>query len=146
MALLQSHVPSNATPGQPGAPGTGSSAPGVPSTEATMAAERANVSFSVHDLSVSMHGSERNLQLKLKFSEEFSRDPAWQNDDIYDLSKEQIRERTMKKFHSMVHYVTTESIADFTVRMQLVSYIDPGFWTRFGVHCGLSCLIKRAGN
>lgn len=41
--------------------------------------------------------------------------------DIHDLSKDELRERTMEKFGVMVHYVTTESLEVFTLRMQ-VSY------------------------
>ena len=57
--------------------------------------------------------------------QELERDPAFKLDDIHDLSKDQVRERTMRKFHgeypckrvtsgqksnnsttAMVHYVT----------------------------------------
>jgi acyl-CoA oxidase len=38
--------------------------------------------------------------------------------DIHDLSKDELRERTMEKFGVMVHYVTTESLEVFTLRMQ----------------------------
>lgn len=33
--------------------------------------------------------------------------------------------------------MTTESLETFALRMQLVGLVDPGFWTRFGVHYGL---------
>ncbi|KAG1458377.1 hypothetical protein G6F56_006410 [Rhizopus delemar] len=58
-------------------------------------------------------------------------------DDVYDLSKSEIRERTMEKFRSMLHYLQNESVDQFKKRMEIVSLIDPGFWTRFGVHYGL---------
>lgn len=97
---------------------------------------------------------------------EISRDPAFYLADIYDLSKDQIRERTMEKFASLVHYVTTEPLDVFNYRMQvsrtrtgswreksltlgsanqLISTVDPGFWTRFGVHFGLFLGAIRSG-
>jgi acyl-CoA oxidase len=66
-----------------------------------------------------MHGSRKSLLLKEKFMAEISRDPAFYLADIYDLSKDQIRERTMEKFASLVHYVTTEPLDVFNYRMQV---------------------------
>lgn len=42
-------------------------------------------------MSIAMHGTERDLQLKEKFMLEMSRDPAYYAVDIHDLSKDQIR-------------------------------------------------------
>jgi hypothetical protein len=39
--------------------------------------------------------------------------------DIHDLTKDEIRERTMEKFASMVYYVTNESLDVFSLRMQV---------------------------
>lgn len=39
--------------------------------------------------------------------------------DIHDLTKDEIRERTMEKFASMVYYVTNESLETFSLRMQV---------------------------
>lgn len=50
---------------------------------------------------------------------EISRDPAFYLADVYDLSKDQIRERTMEKFATLVHYVTTEPLDVFNYRMQV---------------------------
>ena len=65
---------------------------------------------------------------------ELSRDPAWRLDNVHDMSKDEIRESTMRKFSSIVHYVTSEKLADFQKRMAVISYTDSAFWTRFGVH------------
>lgn len=65
------------------------------------------------------------------------RDPDMRNDDWYDLTKDQVRERTMKKFRNMAHYVTVDTEQTSFLRLALVSIVDPGFWTRFGVHYGL---------
>lgn len=61
---------------------------------------------------------------------ELARDPAFRLDDIHDLSKDQFRERTMEKFSQIVHYVTSESIAQFQKRMSVIGIADPSFWTR----------------
>ncbi|KAJ9110296.1 hypothetical protein QFC19_001699 [Naganishia cerealis] len=92
-----------------------------------------------------MHGSQKSLLLKEKFMAEIARDPAFYLADVYDLSKDEIRERTMEKFASLVHYVTSEPLDVFNYRMQLISTVDPGFWTRFGVHFGLFLGAIRSG-
>ncbi|KAJ9117604.1 hypothetical protein QFC22_004454 [Naganishia vaughanmartiniae] len=116
-----------------------------PTTAETMTKERANPPFDIRKLSIAMHGSRKSLLLKEKFMAEIARDPAFHLADIYDLSKDEIRERTMEKFASLVHYVTSEPLDVFNYRMQLISTVDPGFWTRFGVHFGLFLGAIRSG-
>ena len=38
------------------------------------------------------------------------------------------------QFRSFVHHLTSEHLDIFRLRMELVSLVDPGFWTRIGVH------------
>ncbi|KAE8542005.1 acyl-coenzyme A oxidase 1 [Cryptococcus gattii VGV] len=111
----------------------------------TLAMERANPPFNVRKLSVKMHGSEKALVLKEKFMAEIARHPAFKLSDIHDLSKDELRERTMEKFASMVYFVTNESLEVFTLRMQLIGIADPSFWTRFGVAYGLFLGALRSG-
>lgn len=87
-----------------------------------------------------MHGSEKALVLKERFMAEVSRrhfpsfgqrqradvpyakiarHPAFKLSDIHDLSKDELRERTMEKFASMVYFVTNESLEVFNLRMQV---------------------------
>ncbi|RCH91857.1 fatty-acyl coenzyme A oxidase [Rhizopus stolonifer] len=68
---------------------------------------------------------------------ELERDSLFKMDDIHDISKEELRERTMEKFRSMLYHLQNESVETFKRRMSIVSIVDPGFWTRFGVHYGL---------
>ena len=56
---------------------------------------------------------------------------------IHDLSKNEFRERTMEKFNSITHFVTSERLDVFQKRMSVIGIADPSFWTRFGVHYGL---------
>lgn len=37
----------------------------------------------------------------------------------------------MSKVHSLLHFVTTEPLHEFTKRMELVGTLDPGFSTRW---------------
>ena len=67
--------------------------------------------------------------------QEIERDPLFKLSDIHDLTKTEMRERTMAKFRSMVHFVVNERLDIFTKRMELIGIADPSFWTRFGVHC-----------
>lgn len=106
-------------------------------TMATLAKERENPPFDVRAMAIANHGSEKDLILKERFMLEMSRDPAYYAVDIHDLTKDQIRERTMAKIQSLVHCVTNESIEVFQKRMEVIGLFDPGFWTRFGVHYGL---------
>lgn len=103
---------------------------------------------------------------------EIERDPIFRLDDIHDLTKAQLRERTMAKFSSLTHYVVNEKVKSFiqfnpnqinhlpiltlafppksqldvfTKRMELIGIADPAFWTRFGVHYGLFLGAIRSG-
>ena len=96
-------------------------------------------------MSIEHHGSESDLIKKEKFMLEASRDPVFYSGDIYDLTKEQIRERTMQRIQRLAHYVTSESVDDFQKRMELMSLLDPGLWTRLGVHYGLFLGAIRSG-
>ncbi|KAK8854478.1 hypothetical protein IAR55_003216 [Kwoniella newhampshirensis] len=116
-----------------------------PTTMETLAMERANPPFNVRKLSIAMHGSEKALVLKEKFMAEIARHPAFKLSDIHDLSKDELRERTMEKFASMVYFVTNESLETFSLRMQLIGIADPSFWTRFGVAYGLFLGALRSG-
>ncbi|KAG1086296.1 hypothetical protein G6F42_021047 [Rhizopus arrhizus] len=104
---------------------------------ASMNEERAKAAFNIRELTYLLDGGEKSTLLKERFMQDFERDPLFKMDDIHDISKEQLRERTMEKFRSLVHHLSNESIDIFKKRMEIVSLIDPGFWTRFGVHYGL---------
>ncbi|KEI39451.1 uncharacterized protein L969DRAFT_48519, partial [Mixia osmundae IAM 14324] len=125
----------------PGAPAN--KTPPTPSE--TIAMEREFCPFDLRRMTYALHGGQKATELKEKFMIELERDPAFKLDDIHDLTKDQLRERTMAKFANMVHYVTTETIDVFTQRMELIGIADPGFWTRFGVHYGLFLGAIRSG-
>ncbi|GAA5860517.1 hypothetical protein JCM8547_000328 [Rhodosporidiobolus lusitaniae] len=122
-----------------------SAQPKIPSPRETMAKERENPVFDVRRMTYALGGGEKSVELKERFMIDLARDPLFKLDDIHDLTKAQIRERTMAKFASMVHYVLNERIDVFQQRMNIVSLADPSFWTRYGVHYGLFLGAIRSG-
>ena len=92
-----------------------------------------------------LHGGEREVRLKRQFMTEIARDPSFRLSDVHDLTKDQMRARTMAKFGNMIHHVTSEPLDIFQKRMELIGIADPGFWTRFGVHYGLFLGALRSG-
>ncbi|KAF9970349.1 fatty-acyl coenzyme A oxidase [Actinomortierella ambigua] len=103
----------------------------------SMSEERVKATFPVRELTYFLDGGEKFTKIREKFMMELERDPTFRMYDMYDLTKDELRERTMEKFRTIVHYVSAEPVPIFTMRMQTISMIDPGFWTRFGVHYGL---------
>ena len=81
-------------------------------------------------------GKEKWL-LKLRIMLEMERDPNFKMVNNPHLNLEQERERVIKKFGWLRHYVVSEPLADFRFRMAIMSVHDPATWTRFGVHYGL---------
>lgn len=96
-------------------------------------------------MAIAQHGSVQALEFKKRVMLELERDLTFFNDDIYDLTKEQIRERTFIKMHSILDWFANENLDDFQARLSVISVADPGFWTRFGVHLGLFTNSVRSG-
>ncbi|ORX61404.1 acyl-CoA oxidase [Hesseltinella vesiculosa] len=99
--------------------------------------ERAKAKFNVRELTYLLDGDEKQTLLKERIMEELERDPLFKMKDVHDLTKAQARERAIEKYRSMLHHLQNESVDNFKKRMEIVSMVDPGFWTRFGVHYGL---------
>ena len=109
----------------------------LPTPIETMSTERKQASFESRQLTYFLDGGQKRTLLKERILKEIERDPLFYMEDIYDLTKEQWRERTMEKFRSFVYHLENEPMDVFRLRMELVSLVDPGFWTRIGVHFGL---------
>ncbi|CEQ40207.1 SPOSA6832_01809, partial [Sporobolomyces salmonicolor] len=128
----------------------------IPTPRETMARERDSPAFDLRRMTFAMGGGQRSevplcfywvdvvwgagacavrsacgVELKERFMQDLERDPLFRLNDIHDLTKAQVRERTMAKFATMVHYVTNERLDVFTKRMELIGLADPSFWTRF---------------
>ncbi|WFD35079.1 acyl-CoA oxidase [Malassezia cuniculi] len=114
-------------------------------TVETMNKERANPPFDIEAMAVANHGGAHNLQIKRNVQLEVERDPTFFNDDIYDLTKAELRERTYIKMPYLFNWLSNENLNDFQSRLAVVATVDPGFWTRFGVHLGLFTNAIRSG-
>ena len=96
-------------------------------------------------MAVANNGGEKALEFKKKVMLELERDPTFFNDDFYDLTKDELRERTFIKMQSILNWFANENLDDFQARLAVISVADPGFWTRFGVHLGLFSNAVRSG-
>lgn len=54
-------------------------------------------------------------QLKERFMQDFERDPLFKMDDIHDISKDQLRERTMEKVAICVRFSKDQATQHVTV-------------------------------
>jgi len=108
-----------------------------PTASESINQERANPEFDTREMTLFLEGGPKMTALKEQMMLQLERDPVMRLDDVHDLTKPQIRERTMEKFKSLVYHLQNESMDNFRIRMEIISIIDPGFWTRFGVHYGL---------
>ncbi|WFD31990.1 acyl-CoA oxidase [Malassezia sp. CBS 17886] len=114
-------------------------------TVETLAKERVNPAFDVHAMAVANNGGEAMLEFKKRVMLEIERDPTYFADDIHDLTKDQMRERTFIKMAGIVASLQNENLDDFQARLAVISVADAGFWTRFGVHLGLFTNAVRSG-
>ncbi|KAK9475506.1 acyl-CoA oxidase-domain-containing protein [Dipodascopsis tothii] len=113
------------------------SAVGKGSPVLAMLEERSKTDFPIRELTYFLDGGSKNTQQKEKIMLEIERDPIFQNTDYYDLTKAQLRERTMEKITKLIHYITTEPEHISFQRMQLLGLVDMGLVTRTGVHYAL---------
>ncbi|ORX68273.1 acyl-CoA oxidase [Linderina pennispora] len=103
----------------------------------SIAEERKNPSFPVRDLTYWIDGGKRTTELKERVMLELERDPLWRVSDHPNLTLAETRERAMKKVRRLADLATTRPLEETMVRLGVISVVDPGFWTRFGVHFGL---------
>ena len=61
--------------------------------------ERAQAAFDPRAMTVYLDGGEEVTALREKIMLEFERDPTFRLDDIYDLTRPEIRERYMTRVH-----------------------------------------------
>ncbi|KAK9370976.1 acyl-CoA oxidase-domain-containing protein [Lipomyces kononenkoae] len=110
---------------------------GLGNPMASMAAERAKASFPIRNLTYFLDGGKDLTAVKERMMTELERDPVFQNVDFYDLTKEQLRERTMTRIARLIHYITSEREELSHLRFSLVGLIDMGLLTRTAVHYAL---------
>ncbi|KAJ1960975.1 fatty-acyl coenzyme A oxidase [Dipsacomyces acuminosporus] len=104
---------------------------------ASIAEERKSPSFPTRELTYWIDGGKRITELKERIMLELERDPLWKVSDHPNLSLAETRERAMSKIRRLADLATSRPLEESMVRLSIISVIDPGFWTRFGVHFGL---------
>ncbi|KAK9448079.1 acyl-CoA oxidase-domain-containing protein [Limtongia smithiae] len=102
-----------------------------------MADERNAASFPIRKLTYFLDGGKQNTITRERIMLEIERDPLFQLVDYYDLTKDQLRERTMKKITRLIHYVISEPEEMTFMRIAMLGIVDMGLVTRTGVHYGL---------
>ncbi|KAL2917998.1 fatty-acyl coenzyme A oxidase [Polyrhizophydium stewartii] len=102
-----------------------------------IAEERANPSFPVREMTHFLDGGVRVTETREMIMMQLERDPVMKTIDHNDLTLPQIRERTIQKIRRLAHYVANEPVAQFRQRLSILSLVDPGTYTRIGVHYGL---------
>ncbi|KAJ2380937.1 fatty-acyl coenzyme A oxidase, partial [Coemansia sp. RSA 2603] len=103
----------------------------------SIAEERKAPSFPIRELTYWIDGDERTTNLKERIMLELERDPLWRVSDHPNLTLAETRERAMSKVRRLADLATSRPLEETMLRMSIISVVDPGFWTRFGVHFGL---------
>ncbi|KAJ2368864.1 fatty-acyl coenzyme A oxidase [Coemansia sp. RSA 2607] len=116
---------------------TTSTLPKVADPKASIAEERKAPSFPIRELTYWIDGDERTTKLKERIMLELERDPLWRVSDHPNLTLAETRERAMSKVRRLADLATSRPLEETMLRMSIISVVDPGFWTRFGVHFGL---------
>ncbi|KAJ2204620.1 fatty-acyl coenzyme A oxidase, partial [Coemansia sp. RSA 520] len=111
--------------------------PQVADPKASIAEERKAPSFPIRELTYWLDGDKKVTELKEQIMLELERDPLWRVSDHPNLTLAETRERAMKKIRRLADQATSRPLEETMVRMSIISVVDPGFWTRFGVHFGL---------
>ncbi|KAK9760821.1 fatty-acyl coenzyme A oxidase, partial [Basidiobolus ranarum] len=108
-----------------------------PKPTESLAAERANPSFPIRELTYYLDGGEEQTKLNEKFMFQLERDPLWKMEDHYNLTLPEVRERTLLKFRNVLPSLANESNENFHKRLTLMGLVDPAFYTRIAVHTEL---------
>ncbi|KAJ2084360.1 fatty-acyl coenzyme A oxidase [Coemansia sp. RSA 988] len=103
----------------------------------SIAQERKAPGFPIRELTYWIDGGKKATELKEYIMLELERDPLWRVNDNPNLTLAETRERSMKKIRRLADQAMSHPLENTMVRMSIISVVDPGFWTRFGVHFGL---------
>ncbi|KAI7834896.1 acyl-CoA dehydrogenase/oxidase C-terminal [Kickxella alabastrina] len=109
----------------------------VADPKSSIAEERKTPSFPIRELTYWIDGGKRVTDTKERIMLELERDPLWKVSDHPNLTLAETRERAMSKVRRLADLATARPLEETMLRMTIVSVVDPGFWTRFGVHFGL---------
>lgn len=99
--------------------------------------ERANANFNIRDLTYYLDGGKEKTEAIEKAMLSLERNPLFNNDDFFDLNKEQLREQTLKRVAALNSIALGNTQATSVARFALAGICDPGSVTRISVHFGL---------
>lgn len=99
--------------------------------------ERDAATFNIRNLTYYLDGGKEQTEKLENIMLTIERDPIFNNDDFYDLSKEQIREQTLARVAVLNNWVSVEDESQLSTRFALTGIADPNTLTRLGVHFGL---------
>ncbi|CAN6595299.1 acyl-coenzyme A oxidase 2 [Trichomonascus vanleenenianus] len=103
-----------------------------------LAEERQKTKFPVREMTYYLDGGKKQTEELERIMASIERNPAFSNDDQYDLDKDQQREITFARVGELTKMILhTMNEAEAMKRVALINLLDPSTGTRTGVHFGL---------
>lgn len=101
--------------------------------------EREKITFPLRDVTNYLYGSETDTQRHEAIMRRLERDPLFNNDAVYDLTKDEIRELCYKRVAALVKYTldSDATLDEYLTYMDNISIVDPAAVTRMGVYSQL---------
>lgn len=101
--------------------------------------ERENSKIPVRDITNYLYGSEEDTQRHEEIMRRLERDPLFNNDAFYDMSKDEIRELCYKRVAAIVGYAldSDATLDEYHSYVDNLSILDPAAVTRTGVYSQL---------
>ncbi|CAN6674599.1 acyl-coenzyme A oxidase 2 [Trichomonascus vanleenenianus] len=103
-----------------------------------LAQERENTAFPVRELTYYIDGGKENTERLEQIMTSIERNPAFSNDDFYDVTKAEQREITFDRVGQLAEIIATaKDDEDITRHMSIIGMLDGNTTTRAGIHFGL---------
>lgn len=101
-----------------------------------LAAERARTDFPVRELTYYFDGGKEETEAQEAIFRRIERDPVFRNDDFYDWTDKENRERTFRQVGRLHAYLSEIGLLNPRVRNFLapMAFVNPSAQTRFSVH------------
>lgn len=102
-----------------------------------LAQERANAKFNPRDVTYYLDGGKENTAKYEQIMTTLERDPLFNNDNFYDIEKEEVREQTMLRVAAIAGHVHHLPVHERPKFFSIASIVDPASSTRCVVHFNL---------
>lgn len=96
--------------------------------------ERASSTTNTREITYYLDGGQAKTEYLEHLMQLIARNPVFNNDDFYDLTKDQIREQTLARVGAINDILDTADDEDTAVRFSVASIACPSTITRIGVH------------